>query len=194
MLDSCHSLEYLKLEFFPFSSKRIENLCFKNHLTLQKLDFSSCYGLNLESVKLIVDNCVEIKDLRLPDSQLSENSLHYLVNNLTTKIEMLSLKVQINLNDAHILDLVERCKNLSVLDLESTSINDNSIMGIINNLKLTLEELCVANCINVSYSVLKKLLKMDQLRVLECDEVHCEKLRKQTSNLEINEDIFCYVL
>ena len=154
------------------------------------MDFSSCYGLNLESVKLIVDNCVEIKDLRLPDSQLSENSLHYLVNNLTTKIEMLSLKVQINLNDAHILDLVERCKNLSVLDLESTSINDNSITGIINNLKLTLKELCVANCINISYSVLKELLEMDQLRVLECDKVHTEKLRKQSSNLEINEDSF----
>lgn len=190
LLDSCHSLEYLKLVFFSISSKKIESLCFKNHLTLQKLDFSSCYGLNLESVKLIVDNCVEIKDLRLPDSQLSENSLHYLVNNLTTKIEMLSLKVQINLNDAHILDLVERCKNLSVLDLESTSINDNSITGIINNLKLTLKELCVANCINISYSVLKELLEMDQLRVLECDKVHTEKLRKQSSNLEINEDSF----
>ena len=190
LLDSCHSLEYLKLVFFSISSKKIESLCFKNHLTLQKLDFSSCYGLNLESVKLIVDNCVEIKDLRLPDSQLSENSLHYLVNNLTTKIEMLSLKVQINLNDAHILDLVERCKHLSVLDLESTSINDNSITGIINNLKLTLKELCVTNCINISYSVLKELLEMDQLRVLECDEVHTENLRKQPSNLEINEDNF----
>ena len=190
LLDSCHQLEYLKLEFFSFSSKRIGNLCFKNHLTLQKLDFSSCYGLNLKSVKLIVDNCVEIKDLRLPNSQLSKNSLHYLVNNLTTKIEMLSLKVQINLNDAHILDLVERCKNLSILDLGSTSINDNSITGIINNLKLTLKELCVADCINISYSVLKKLLVMDQLRVLECDEVYTENLRKQPSNVEINEDSF----
>ena len=194
LLDSCHSLEYLKLEFFPFSSKRIENLCFKNHLTLQKLDFPSCYGLNLKSVKLIVDNCVEIKDLRLPNSQLSKNSLNYLVNNLTTKIEMLSLKVQINLNDAHILDLVARCKNLSVLDLGCTFINNHSIIAIIKNLKLSLNELCVVNCKNIGYSVLMRLSEMDQLRVLECDKVHCEKLRKQTSNLEINEDIFCYVL
>ena len=194
LLDSCHSLEYLKLVFFSISSKKIESLCFKNHLTLQKLDFSSCYGLNLESVKLIVDNCVEIKDLRLTDSQLSKNSLHYLVNNLTIKIEELSLKWQINLHDAHILNLVKRCKNLSVLDLGSTFINNNSITGIIENLKLSLKKLCVVNCKNISYSVLTKLSEMDQLRVLECDEVHCEKLRKQTSNLEINEDIFCYVL
>ena len=194
LLDSCHSLECLNLECFSFSSKRIKSLCFKNHLTLQKVDFSSCYGLNLESVKLIVDKFVEIKDLRLTDSQLSKNSLHYLVNNLTIKIEELSLKWQINLDDAHILNLVERCKNLSVLDLGSTSINDNSITGIINNLKLTLKELCVVNCKNIGYSVLMQLSEMDQLRVLECEKVHCEKLRKQISNLEINEDIFCYVL
>ena len=196
LLDSCHSLEGLNLECFSFSSKRIKSLCFKNHLTLQKVDFSSCYGLNLESVKLIVDNCVEIKDLRLPNSQMSKNSLHYLVNNLTTKMEMLSLKVQINLDDAHILDLVERCKNLSVLDLGSTSVNDNSITGIINNLKLTLKELCLVDCKNIGCSVLMELLEMDQLRVLECDEVHTEKLRKQPSNVEINEDIFslCFIM
>ena len=194
LLDSCHSLEDLNLECFSFSSKRIKSLCFKNHLTLQKVDFSSCYGLNLESVKLIVDNCVEIKDLRLTDSQLSKNSLHYLVNNLTIKIEELSLKWQINLHDAHILNLVKRCKNLSVLDLGSTFINNNSINGIIENLKLSSKELCVVNCKNIGYSVLMQLSEMDQLRVLECDKVHCEKLRKQTSNLEINENIFCYVL
>ena len=108
LLDSCRSLEDLNLECFSFfSSKRIKSLCFKIHLTLQKVDFSSCYGLNLESIKLIVDNCVEIKDLRLTDSQLSKKSLHYLVNNLTIKIEELSLKWQINLHDSHILNLVQ---------------------------------------------------------------------------------------
>ena len=194
LLDSCHQLEFLTLEFFSFSSKGIGNLCFKNHLTLQKVDFYSCNGLNLESIKLIVDNCVEIKDLRLTDSQLSKKSLHYLVNNLTIKIEELSLKWQINLHDSHILNLVKRCKNLSVLDLGSTFINNNSINGIIENLKLSSKELCVVNCKNIGYSVLMQLSEMDQLRVLECDKVHCEKLRKQTSNLEINGNIFCYVL
>ena len=195
LLDSCRSLEDLNLECFSFfSSKRIKSLCFKNHLTLQKVDFYSCNGLNLESIKLIVDNCVEIKDLRLTDSQLSKKSLHYLVNNLTIKIEELSLKWQINLHDSHILNLVKRCKNLSVLDLGSTFINNNSITGIIENLKLSLKELCVVNCKNIGYSVLMQLSEMDQLRVLECDKVHCEKLRKQTSNLEINGNIFCYVL
>ena len=195
LLDSCRSLEKLNLECFSFfSSKRIKSLCFKNHLTLQKVDFSSCNGLNLESIKLIVDNCVEIKDLRLTDSQLSKKSLHYLVNNLTIKIEELSLKWQINLYDSHILNLVKRCKNLSVLDLGSTFINNHSIIAIIKNLKLSLKELCVVNCKNIGYSVLMRLSEMDQLRVLECDKVHCEKLRKQNSNLEINEDIFCYVL
>lgn len=192
LLDSCHSLEGLVLECFSFSTKRIKSLCSKNHLTLQKVDFTSCYGLNLKSVKLIVDNCVEIKDLRLLDSQLSKNSLQYLVNNLTIKIEVLSLKWQANLDDAHILDLVARCKNLSVLDLESTSISDNSITAIIENLKVTLKELCVVNCKNIGHSVLMQLSEMDQLRVLECDEVHSEKLKKQPSNLEINENSFCY--
>ena len=186
LLDSCHSLEEVMLQHIRLTSKMIKSLCFKNHLTLQKVDFSFCKGLKLKSIKLIVNNCIEIKELKLGDS-LSKRSLTYLVNNLTTKIEILSLRYQDNLDDVHVMDLVKRCKRLSVLDLDGTSTSNICIIGIMVYLKLTLKELSVVNCEYICYSILLELLDMEQLRVLKCNNGDAKILKKELSNVEINE-------
>ena len=186
LLDSCHSLKEVELESFAFSSKMIKSLSYKNHLTLQKVDFAFCRELDIKSIQLIIDNCIEIKEFKLCYSQLSERSLHYLVNNLTTKIEILSLHYQDHLNDAHILGLVGRCKKLSALDLGNTNIKNDSIIGIIDNLKFTLKELSVMHCTLIGYPVLLKLKDMDQLRILQCNEEYSKKLSKKLSNIHIN--------
>ena len=186
LLKSCHSLEEVMLQHTRLSSKMIKSLSLKNHLTLQKVDFSFCKGLHLKTIELLVNNCIEIKELKLGDS-LSKRSLTYLVNNLTTKIEILSLRYQDNLDDVHVMELVERCKRLSVLDLEGTSTSNISMIGIMECLKFTLKELSVVNCEYICYSILLELLDMEQLRVLKCNKGDAKILKKELSNFEINE-------
>ena len=78
-------------------------------------------------------------------TNISEDSIDNLVSKLTTKIENLNLQELKSVNDGHINTLVIRCKKICVLDLKSTSITDDSLTNIIENLRCTLEEINVGN-------------------------------------------------
>ena len=105
------------------------------------LDLYWCWGVDFEAIKNIVDNCVELKQLNLAGTNLSEKSIEYLVNNLTVKMEKLSLFHLSAVSDGYIKILVKRCNRLSALDLGLTSITDDSLTNIRECLNLTLEEL-----------------------------------------------------
>ena len=53
---------------------------------MKVLDLSSCKGLGLESIQLIVRNCVELRELNLEYTKLSRESISLLSNELTTKV------------------------------------------------------------------------------------------------------------
>ena len=65
-----------------------------------------------------------MKELNLEYCNLTEESVTYLVNNLTKKIQKLSLAGLDNVRDDHLEALVNRCKTLKVLDLRGTSVSN----------------------------------------------------------------------
>ena len=71
---------------FTVNSMIIEAFSLKNGKTLKVLDLSSCKGLVLESIQLIVRNCLELKELNLEYTKLSNESISLLSNELTTKV------------------------------------------------------------------------------------------------------------
>ena len=71
---------------FTFNSKIIEAFSLKNGKTIKVLDLSSCKGLVLESIQLIVRNCLELRELNLEYTKLSNESISLLSNKLTTKV------------------------------------------------------------------------------------------------------------
>ena len=89
LLTSCHSLENLSMKGFTFNSKIIEAFSLKNGKTMKVLDLSSCKGLVLESIQLIVRNCLELRELNLEYTKLSKESISLLSNELTTKVSSL---------------------------------------------------------------------------------------------------------
>ena len=132
LMCSCQSLEKFSFScydvpydsYHSLNSKMIESFCIENGKSLQILDLTWCTGLDLISVYLIVDNCVELKELNLEYCNLTEESVTYLVNNLTKKIQKLSLAGLDNVRDDHLEALVNRCKMLKVLDLRGTSVSN----------------------------------------------------------------------
>ena len=111
---------------------------------------------------------------------LIEISLHYLSVFIVT--------------DENVKDLVERCKKLASLTLGppiwkiGLKIDDIIISTIIENLKLTLEELNVLEFGNISYEKLLELKSMPKLRVLNYRETSVEELenlRKYLPHLKI---------
>ena len=90
---------------------------------------SKCKGINNDSIfyKVIIDDFTELKELNLFDTDLSIQSVDYLVNNITTKIEKLSLRSLYFVRDRHVKTLVKRCKNITELDLFDTAITEDAI-------------------------------------------------------------------
>ena len=91
ILESCSSLEKLSMYNLKPSTKMISTICNQNGKTLKMLDLEGCYGLDLEAIHLIVQNCVELTEVNFAKSRLSEDSVKLLVNNLTRKVVKLSL-------------------------------------------------------------------------------------------------------
>ena len=180
ILGSCHSLQKLSMasnlekkfsigEKKFITSKMITSICYQNGHTLQTLDLSFCSGLDLESIQKITKNCVGLKTIDLGATRLSKDSITFLVNNLTPKIEKVGLGFLPNLTNEHVKTLVARCNKISVLNLQNTKITNDSMTHIIENLQYTLEILHIFWCVGVSYAKIIELKSMPKLRLLNCD-------------------------
>ena len=195
ILASCHSLQKLSMasireckwhipkmrrKSIPESKwitpKMIRSICYQNGRTLQTLNFGACCGLDLESIQKITKNCVGLKNVDLSSTGLSKESIIFLVNNLIPEVKKLNLDRLRNLKDEHLKVLVTRCNTLSVLNLQFTSITNDSLTHIIENLQHTLEKLHVCgrgaalpNALvpgDITYSKVTELKSMPKLRVL----------------------------
>ena len=138
LLESCCSLEKLSVKYFKTSL--VDRFCQQNWKSLKLLNFKS--GLDMESInyssylKTVVKICVELKELNVRLTDLSEDVVDFLVNNLTPKIEKLNLFSMAKANDEQIKTLVERCNKITSLHLRSSTFTDDSITRIIQNLKV----------------------------------------------------------
>ena len=170
ILASCYSLEKLWLiDFYKLQSININALSMQNGQTLQVLNMIGCRRLNLDKVKPLIDNCVQLKELNLKEAGITEEAVDYLVNNLTPNIERLSLGRLWNLIGDHEIEvLVSRCKKLNSLFLRQTNAGNDSLMNIIENLQDTLVNLCVEHT-SISSEALRELKSMSKLKILNCD-------------------------
>ena len=133
-LASCHCLTKFTLRDMDVSDvhfKSLKKFVLQNRKTLQKLELRPSERLNLESIKSIVDNLNELTEVNLRrncyarDEILSEQSINYLANNLTEKVVKLNLGSQVYVEDEHVMKLIRRCKRLTELSLNGTSISYN---------------------------------------------------------------------
>ena len=104
------------------------------------------------------------------------------------------LTISFLVTDENVKDLVERCKNLTSLTLGKPfwkmglKIEDIIMTTIIDNLKLTLEELNVLDFGNISYEKLLELESMPKLRLFnywEKSNTELENLQKYLPHLKI---------
>ena len=197
-LGSCHSLTKLTLRGIDVSNVNTKNLkkfVLQNRKTLQTLDLRTSKTLDLESIQFIINNCNEVTVLNLqryPNDEdvLSEESINYLANNLSEKVEKLNLGYQRFVKDEHVMKLILRCKRLTELNLNGTSISLDSLTCIIENLKHSLVTLKVSNT-KLTFEELLELRAMPKLRVLNCKHLflpieifkeNCPRFRKYTNN------------
>ena len=192
-LGSCHSLTELKLRDMDLSDVNIKSLkkfVLQNKKTLQKLHLRTSRWLNMEAIQFIVNNFSELTEVNFKtngyamEDVLSEQSINYLANNLTEKVVKLDLGWQIFVEDEHVMKIIQRCKRLTELSLKGTSISNNSLMCIIENLKDSLVILRLCNTA-LSFDELLELKEMPRLKVLICSHLlfrNMDDLKEQYPN------------
>ena len=123
LLNSCHYLEKLAMRNLTLWPNVIFNICIQNCKTLQILNLAKCEGtsnspihrdLDFESVKIITDNCNNLKEINFSGSFGSigfidsESTIRYLVNNITENIEKIDLGKVENIDDDDVRILAQR--------------------------------------------------------------------------------------
>ena len=191
LLASCYSLEALSLAQKPLTSEIVKNLCYQNGKTLQILNLTNSDRYHSEdSIKLIVRNCTELREVDFSFIEIPQDVLDYLANNLTPKIKKLNLYYQRELTDEHVKALVRRCNKITDLNLSGTKISKVALMSIIGNLKLSLEKLRLPESKDIHITSLSQLKSFSRLRILDCDLIcDCcdyESLRKQLPHVSVN--------
>ena len=196
LLQNCSSLQKLSVAHLTLNSDDIQSIC-QSGQTLQVLDLISCnFDLHNhpEFVKDLFEKCTHLTEINV--SRLVLPQIQALVDNLTPTI----LKVAIagrNLQDEHVKKLVMRCNNITHLDFCGTSITNDSVISIIEQLEASLEELNVSDT-NVDFATLLKLKSMPALKKLLCFRTFrrndhgpfkdIENLRQQLPNIRINKE------
>ena len=194
LLSACHSLKKLSLRKVTLTPHMFQIICNQNGQTLQTLDLTFTNGSNNKflprDMRLIVENCIGLKEVDFSGCRLSKNCVELLVNNLSPNVEKLGLGAFcIDAEDKHIEALVSRCNKITSLNLACRHmLTDSSLTSIMENLKCTLEVLDIDYCHNIANTKFIEMRSMPQLKVLNYSmpQVHYEKLKMHLPPLTNN--------
>ena len=118
-------------------------------------------------VHQIVNHFTELTELNA-DIMFNRNwEIEDLVKNMSPKVKKLSLQAASHLEDEHLRVLVSRCNQLKELVVAGTSITDESVSIIVQNLTVTLEKLDVCYT-KISFDKICEFRAMPNLKFLNC--------------------------
>ena len=170
LLTSCVSLQKLSMKYLTLSLDMVNIISNQIGKTLQVLDLNGCkceiWGMKLETVQIIVRNCINLKEVNFDNTRMSHETIRCLVENITPSIQLLSLNYVTFVNDEFVRILVNRCKELKTLNLALTEITDQSLLAIIETLKPSLEQLDIAGIRPIYPTNLIELRAMPKLKIL----------------------------
>ena len=157
LLYSIHSLKTFSLtdhniSFFSYDILQV--FYSQNGQTLQTLNLAFTSVVNRKHIELIVKNCTGLKEVDFSHSNLSDASIHLLVNGITKNIENFGLSNCCSgcaKSDRIVKILVSRCSKIKSLNLAGNYITNNALTSIAKYLTNSLEELDIGRCNNTYY-------------------------------------------
>ena len=195
LLKNCHSLQKLAMENLVLKTEDFRQIG-KNGTTLKVLNLADIglltpYSNRTKTIKNLFKRCVELIELNFSNSWFDESELFTAIAyNLTPKIMKVDLSSNLNLEDRHVMTLVERCKKITELDLSFTSITNDCVDSIATHLNSSLEKLDVSHT-KIDSTALLELKSVGTLKVLRCSVKNIKKrrnLRKNLPQVIINKD------
>ena len=193
ILASCNLLEKLSLHYVHLSNSMISSIK-QNGRSLKQLNLTRCSIYPYDSgnqnhfFQHFIDKCDVMTELNLEEVYCTNDSIDYLVNNLTVNIRKLNLR-GINIKDHDLKILVTRCNMLTELNLHYTKVSNESVNHILEYLQSSLEKLYIRRRIGdldlVKLFELKSMKKLKLLDLIGPDQSEINILKKKLPNIEI---------
>ena len=148
LASSCYGLEKLSVHVYPWDfskASKIFKCIIQNSKGLKVLHINDSddgqLTMSLESVKLIVTLCVELTELSIGNTKLCQESIDFVCENITPKIEKLDISWHDSFGDKQLNMLLGRCKKLTEFAFTDTKVSNKSVRTIIETLSPTLIKL-----------------------------------------------------
>ena len=181
---SCYGLEKLYVYVYPkdfAKASKMMKCIIQNSQSLKILyiqDLDQCQlTMSFESVKLIITLCVELTELSITYTNLSQESIDFICENLTPKIEKFDISWNDSFDDKQLKKLLNRCNKLTELDFSGTQVSNKSVSIIVETLSPTLTKLETSYGL-INLSDLLKLAAMPKIQVLGYDLLSEEDQKK----------------
>merc|ERR1712223_443462 len=107
LASSFYSLEKMSFGYLRLQNPVIIQSVLQNSQTLKVLDLYQCQP-SLQTIEKIIKNCNQLTEVSFTYTQLCEESIDFICNNLTPSILKLSLS-HLKIRDDNIRTLVKRC-------------------------------------------------------------------------------------
>ena len=169
---------------------------------MQALNIVLWKPLDLEFIQRITKNCGELTELAVIGSdyynkwcdssfmEKDQDSVKFLTENVTTKLEKLSFSNLKSVKNEHVEILVKRCDKLTELTLNGTKVDSRLISSIYKNLG-SLEKLDVTDTnivVSAKLHELQSLTKLKVLNSLNLTKREKKSLKKQLPQVTLNQE------
>lgn len=191
----CSKIESLDLsdcEITDSDCKKLESLSY-----LERINLSDCKKITDKGISCL-EHCTSLKDISVNHVHVSENSLLGLILQQKSKLTSISLvgcasitnvlvttiahhcpnlkKLDVsfisNINDSSLMYVAVNCKNLIVLGASGTQITGASLQLFSKYFCLSLEELYLDDCKNITDTELHFITTLRKLKVLSIQQNH----------------------
>ena len=160
LLKSCHFVKKLALAKLVLNPN-FQTGIVQNASTLTVLNLWCCKGLTVDMIDVIFTNCQELTEVNIGgttsgtsdldrfSSVLSEEAVGIFCKKISPKLQKLSLE-RCKVKNFHIKKLVERCPNITELNLHATPLQEDCVDIIIKGFFKTLIKLHLPYFVNLA--------------------------------------------
>ncbi|MBN3301114.1 UD3A1 glucuronosyltransferase, partial [Amia calva] len=188
IIGRCRELQNLSLEGLELSDGILQSL--SQNPELVRLNLSGCLGFSSQSLSEMLQNCSRLEELNLSWCDFSSEHIKAVVSTLPASLTQLNLSgYRQNLQMDDVKDLVNRCPNLTDLDLSDSVLLTPDSFQYFQQLSV-LEHLALSRCYQIHPAALVEFEKFPSLKTLEVfgivQDTYLPILKKGLPHIKIN--------
>ncbi|TSQ12726.1 S-phase kinase-associated protein 2 [Bagarius yarrelli] len=165
VLSRCRRLQNLSVEGLVLSDDILRSL--SENTELVRLNLSGCSGFSADSMTEMLQSCTKLDELNVSWCDFSSEHVQAVVNSIPSTITQLNISgYRQNLTMDDIKMLVERCPNLTHLDLSDSVLVTTDSFPYLQKLSL-LRHLALSRCYQIHPAALIEFEKFETLQTLE---------------------------